>query len=106
MEQGIDELIKALIPEALNRLPKDINSFHFKRNLRKEEMEHEIDEIIEGLVSCIWMELNKINNTDNICLLREDLGKEEIEEKIGKTIEAVFHTVLTKIVTRGAQKIN
>ena len=106
MEQGIDELIKALIPEALNRLPKNINSFHFRKNLRKEEMEHEIDEIIEGLVSCIWMELNKINNTDNICLLREDLGKEEIEKKIGKTIETVFHTVLTKIVTREAQKIN
>jgi len=104
MEQGINELIKALIPEALNRLPKDINSFHFRGNLRKEEMEHEIDEIIEALVSCIWMELNKINNTDNISLLREDLGKEEIEGKIGKIIEAVFHTVLTKIITRGGTK--
>ena len=104
MEQGIDELIKALIPEALNRLPKDINSFHFRRNLRKEEMEHEIDEIIEALVSCIWMELNKINDSDNITLLRENLGKEEIEEKIGKTVESVFHAVLTKLVTRGTYK--
>jgi len=101
MEQGIDELIKALIPEALNRLPKDINSFHFRRNLRKEEMEHEIDEIIEALVPCIWMELNTINNTDNVSLLRDNLGKEEIEEKIGKTIEAEFHAVLNKLVTKG-----
>ena len=96
MGRGIDELIKALIPEALNRLPKQNNGFNFRRNLRKEEMEQEIDEMIETLICFIWIDLNKIETIDEIAI-RENLRKEEMEEKIGKIIEASIHKVLGKL---------
>lgn len=99
MEQGIDELIKAMIPEALNQLPKHNNGFNFINNLRKEDMEQEIDEMIETLVSIIWINLNKIDDINDI-LLGGDPGKEEMQKKIGKIIEASIHKALSKLSKR------
>ena len=100
METGIDEVIKAFIPEALNQLPKYNNGLNFRINFRKEEMEQEINEMIEALIPIIWIKLNKIDHINKITL-GGDLRKEETEKKIGKIIEALIHIVLTKLVNRG-----